>query len=118
MSGRLDIAIDKGAEFELSLQLINDDSTNPIDLTGCTGSFTVLNKDTLEVITTGEVNITDPTLGQVTLSIPYTTTATIPQMSKHNDPMVATQDYMYHFDIIDTNNKPKRYLRGYVQVRR
>lgn len=117
-AARMDITINKGSLFRFSLQLIDETTANPIDLTGKTAQFTILSKNVQTLIASGVCTITEPLVGKVEITMSSATTATITQIGKSDDPFYVSEDYIYHFDIVDGAGEPERYLNGIVSVQR
>ncbi len=70
------IEIKQGATFRLPCEYT--DGTNPIDLTGYTGRGSIrANASDVTAIAEFDVDITDPTLGLVEVSLPATVSAAI-----------------------------------------
>lgn len=115
-AGKLDLYIQKGEEFELTLTF-TDDSTVPVplDLTGCSLKATMRktpsDDDGYDFVCT----LVTPASGIAKIVMPFETTSLIEL------PDEAGQDkkeFLFSWDlyIINLLEKPKRYLEGVVTV--
>lgn len=124
-AARYDIVINQGSVFEMSIQLVDDVTANPIDLTGAVGTLKIATKDfitTLCVIdglhpTNGSISILEPLVGKAVVLISSAATSALPNPPKNDDPFYEGQYYVYQLDITQ-NGKSKRYMQGFVTLLR
>lgn len=118
MAGRCDIIIHRGAAFELKLTLTDEDTADPIDLSGKSARFIILNKQGDTIVLTASAMITAPLAGAITLRMSETQSTELRQLGKSDDPFYLSEDYIYHMDVLDSDGTPRRYLYGVVSVQR
>lgn len=122
-AARYDIIINKGSVFEMSIQLVDDVTANPIDLTGAVGTLKIATKDFTTVLCVvddvhadnGSISILEPLVGKALILISSDATAALPNPPKNDDPFYEGQYYVYQLDITQ-DGKTKRYMQGFVTI--
>lgn len=113
---RYDLTMNQGADYELSLQITDDVTAQPMGLTGAHIVFTMMRDDYSTVIVAisevvsadGSITITEPLAGRMVLAIDKAMTATFDASSFES---AYSHPYVYQLDI---NNK--RYMVGRISV--
>jgi len=116
---RYDIVMNQGADYTLSLQITDDTTAQPLDLTNAVIVWTMMRDDYTSVVGsvsseatngTGSISITEPLAGRMVLSVDKTFTATLESGSFENAYSQNTP-YVYQLDVNDI-----RYMVGRVGV--
>lgn len=116
--GRYDITMNQGADYTLSLQITDDLTAQPLDLTGATIVWTMMLDDYSTVLLRldgsvnpyGTVTVTEPLAGRVTLTVDKSFTATLSATS-FDTPYALNHPYAHQLDVNDT-----RYMVGRISV--
>lgn len=122
-AARYDIIINQGSVFEMSIQLVDDVTANPIDLTSAVGTLKIATKDFTTVLCVvddvhadnGSITILEPLVGKALVLISSDATAAFPNPPKNDDPFYEGQYYVYQLDITQ-DGKTKRYMQGFVTI--
>lgn len=122
-AARYDIIINQGSVFEMSIQLVDDVTANPIDLTGAVGTLKIATKDFTTVLCVvddvhadnGSISILEPLVGKALVLISSDATSALPNPPKNDDPFYEGKYYVYQLDITQ-DGKTKRYMQGFVTI--
>lgn len=104
MAIKANLKIDQGADYETTINVTDDDSESPIDLTGYTGSAQIRKYYTSTTSYSFSVNINGPT-GEVTLGLSANTTNSM-----------SPGRYVYDCEVVDTLGKTSRLIEGIVTI--
>lgn len=109
MSSTTDIQIVRGDDEAIELEFTDEVTSAPVDLTDCAIMFTVRasksdTNDDNAIIQKDVYSHTDPTAGKTTINL------------LHTDTDVATGDYYYDVQYVDTENKVKTLVIGKISI--
>ncbi|MDD2267458.1 hypothetical protein [Sulfuricurvum sp.] len=114
-AGKLDIVLEQGGTFEMSLQVL-DDNNAVFDLTGYTAIMKIVDKITntiVDVSTVGSVSVSD----KVYIKIPDEYTATLESDSNEYAPSIRTKYANRAYEIAITKDGDiKKIARGNAYV--